>query len=95
MLETEVSFQHLSFGAVVRAMAAASLLNGIPSVVSRRHDFISALTSPIVDMHCVIVHRLTPLAKFQNPRPKTVGPREGQSLTCITSIDLFWLPDLT
>ena len=46
------------------------------------HDFISDLRPPnkeILDMHFVIVHGLTPHAKFQNSRSKTIGPSEGQS----------------
>ena len=65
------------------------------SIVSqwRCHDLISGLMSPnkeILDMYPVIVHGLTPDAKFQKYRSKTVVPSKGQNLTCITSIDLIW-----
>ena len=38
----------------------------------------------ILDMHVIAVHGLTPHARFQNRRSKSVGPSEGLSLTCIT-----------
>ena len=64
----------------------------------RGHDLISDLRSPnkkILATHFGKLYWLTPHAKFQNPRSWTVGPREGQSRTYITSIDLTWWPDLT
>ena len=64
----------------------------------RGHDVISDLRSlnkKITYLHIVIVHGLTPHAEFQNHHSKTVCPSKGQSLTCITSIDLIWWLDLT
>ena len=74
----------------------------------RGHDLISDLrpvNKKILDIHVVhgltvhgtvqIVHGLTPHAKHQNHRSKTVGPSDGPILTCITSIDFIWRPDLT
>ena len=67
----------------------------------RGHDLISDLRSmnkKILDRHFVVVLSLTPHAKFQNSRSKTVGPSEGQSwhaaLQLTLSGDLTW-PDLT
>ena len=57
------------------------------------NDLIPDLRSPnkeILDMHIVIVLRLTQHAKFQNHRSKSAGPSEGQNLTCITSVDCTW-----
>ena len=51
--------------------------------------------SQICNMQIVTVHGLTPRARFQTHRSKTVGSSEGQNLTCIIYIltlsgDLTW-----
>ena len=65
----------------------------------RGHDLVSDLRSPqnkkTLDMHIVIVHGLTVHIKFQNHQSQTASPSRGPSLTCITSIDRIWWPDLT
>ena len=49
----------------------------------------------IPDFHVVTVHDLPPHVTFWSNRSKNVDSIEGQSLACITSINLNWWPNLT